>query len=91
MGFRKGKGTKDAIFQLRTISERVLQMNTEKVIPEGKTENKGRKILLCFVDYRKAFDRVQHDKLAEIMKRVGVPDLERRLILNLYWRQHAID
>ena len=89
MGFRKGKGTKDAIFQLRMISERVLQMNTQKEIPEGKTENKGRKIYLCFVDYQKAFDRVKRDKLAEIMEMVGVPDLERRLILNLYWRQHA--
>ena len=57
MGFREGKGTRDAIFQLRMIRERVLQMNTEKEIPEGKTEKKGRKIYLCFVDYQKAFDR----------------------------------
>ena len=41
------------------------------------------------MDYQKAFDRVKHDKLVEIMERVGVPDLESRLILNLYWRQHA--
>ena len=64
-------------------------MKTEKKTAEGKTDNKGRKIFLCFVDYQKAFDGVKHDKLVEIMERVGVPELQRRLILNLYWRQHA--
>ena len=34
-----------------------MQINIEKEIPEGKTENKGRKIFLCLVDYQKAFDR----------------------------------
>ena len=72
MGFRKLKVTKDAIFQLRMISEMVnMNMNTEKEIPEGKTKNKGRKIYLCFVDYQKAVHRVKHDKLAEIMETVG--------------------
>ena len=42
-----------------------------------------------FVDYQKAFDRVRHDKLAEVMVKAGIPDLERRLIINLSWRQHA--
>jgi len=51
MGFRKGKGTRDAIFQLRMIGERTLKM--------------GRKLCVCFVDYQKAFDRVKHDKLSE--------------------------
>ena len=41
MGFRKGKGTRDAIFQLRMISERVTQMNTKKEVQEEKTK-KGR-------------------------------------------------
>ena len=75
MGFRKGKGTRDAIFQLRMICERAMQMN--KVV------------YLCFVDYQKAFDRVRHDKLLEIMERAGIPELERRLIINLYWHQDA--
>src|SRR5206468_12519609 len=52
---------------------------------------KRKKIYLCFVDYQKAFDRVRHDKLAEVMLKAGVPDLEGRLIINLYWRQHAAD
>src|SRR5688572_30488285 len=41
MGFRKGKGTRDAIFQLRMISERLTKMNTEKEMQEGKTKKKG--------------------------------------------------
>src|SRR5437899_2077284 len=90
MGFRKGKGTRDAIFQLRMISERITQMNREKEIKgKMKMKMKRKKIYLCFVDYQKAFDRVRHDKLAEVMVKAGVPDLERRLIINLYWRQHA--
>src|SRR3989442_654190 len=90
MGFRKGKGTRDAIFQLRMISERITQMNREKEIKEKKKmKMKRKKIYLCFVDYQKAFDRVRHDKLAEVMVKAGIPDLERRLIINLYWRQHA--
>src|SRR6478735_7699035 len=40
MGFRKGKGTRDAIFQLRLISERSLQVD--------------KKVYMCFVDYQKA-------------------------------------
>lgn len=44
---------------------------------------------MCFVDYQKAFDRVKHDKLLEVMERAGIPELERRLIINLYWHQQA--
>lgn len=88
MGFRKGKGTRDAIFQLRMISERTEQMNIVKKIGRNKIK-KGKKLYLCFVDYQKAFDRVRHDKLVEVMEWAGVPELERRLIINLYWRQHA--
>ena len=51
MGFRKGRGTSNAIFQLRTICERSLEF--------GKT------VYLCFIDYQKAFDMVKHDKLVE--------------------------
>ena len=49
MGFRKDKGTRDAIFQLRMVGEWALQM--------------GKSLFLCFVDYQKAFDKVSHDKL----------------------------
>ena len=88
MGFINGKGTRDAIFQLRMISERIIDLNAEKV-REGKKTTKRKKLYLCFVDYQKAFDRLKHDKLAEVMEKAGIPELERRLIINLYWRQHA--
>src|SRR3989442_9477757 len=59
MGFRKWKGTRDAIFQLRIISERIIQMNREKEIQEIKKKKmKRKKTYLCFVDYQKALDRV---------------------------------
>jgi len=44
---------------------------------------------MCFVDYQNAFDRVNHDKLLEVMERAGLPELEIRLIINLYWHQTA--
>src|SRR5437899_4049258 len=44
MGFRKGKGTRDAIFQLRMISERITQMNKEKEI-QGKMTTKKKKYI----------------------------------------------
>ena len=50
---------------------------------------KGKKLHLCFVDYQKAFDRVKHDKLIEVMEKAGIPELEMRLIMNLYWHQKA--
>jgi len=76
MGFRKGKGTRDAIFQLRTIIERSMQVN--------------KKVHACFVDYKKAFDCISHDKLLKILETAGIPDLERKLIKSLYWNQYAI-
>ena len=43
MGFRKGKGTRDAIFQLRMISERITQMIKEKEVQGKMTTNKKKK------------------------------------------------
>src|SRR2546425_4649515 len=88
MAFKNGKGTRDAIFQRRIISERITQMNKKKEI-QGKMTTKKKKIYLYFVDYQKTFDRVRHDKLVEVMEKAIIPDLERRLIIHLYWRQHA--
>src|SRR2546425_282023 len=83
MGFRKGKCTRDAIFQLRMISERITQMNRDKKIKgKKKKKTKRKKMYICFVDYQKAFDRVRHDNLAELMVKAGIPDLERILIIN---------
>src|SRR3989442_13303314 len=55
MGFRNGKGTRDAIFQLRTINERITQMKREKEV-QAKMIWKKNKIYtyLCFDDYQNA-------------------------------------
>jgi len=75
MGFRKGKGTRDAIFQLRTIAKRAIQVH--------KT------VYTCLVDYQKAFDRINHEKLLNIMEKAEIPELERKLVKCLYWNQYA--
>ena len=46
-GFRKGKGTRNAIFVLRTIIERAIE--------------KQKDLFMCFVDFEKAFDMVRHE------------------------------
>jgi Reverse transcriptase (RNA-dependent DNA polymerase). len=74
-GFRKGKGTRDAIGLMRIISERVLDVKEE--------------ICLCFIDWQKAFDRVDWTKLLEILRNIRVNWRERRLIRNLYMGQRV--
>jgi len=64
MGFRKGRCTRDAIFQLRTIIQRSVQVS--------------KKVCACFVDYQKAFDRINHEKLLGIIEKSGIPELEKK-------------
>jgi len=65
--FRKGRGTRDQIVNIRWIIKiaRELQKN----------------IYFCFIDYAKAFDCVDHNKLWTILKEMGIPDL-----LTCLWR-----
>jgi retron-type reverse transcriptase len=72
-GFRRGKGTRDAIGMLRIISERTLEIDE--------------KLNVCFIDWQKAFDRVNWTKLMQILKETGIDWRERRLISNLYMAQ----
>ena len=72
-GFRRGKGTRDAIGMLRIISERTLEIDEE--------------LSVCFIDCQKAFDRVNWTKLMQILKKIGIDWRERRLISNLYMAQ----
>ena len=74
-GFKKNSGTKEAIFTLRNIIEGHFA--------------KGREVYGCFIDYAKAFDRVKHEKLIEILENLGVDGKDIRLIVNLYWDQTA--
>ena len=72
LGFRKGRGKRDGIFLLRTICERMIEKKTD--------------ILLCFIDYTKAFDRINHERLISMLKNCGIPTL----ISELYWGQKAV-
>ena len=69
LGFREGRGTRDAICQTRLLAERMISKNM--------------KIFACFIDYKKAFDKVNHNKLIQVMRKHDVPSEEIRLMLNL--------
>ena len=47
-------------------------------------------IFLCFIDYTKAFDRINHERLISILKNCGIPTHEIRLISELCWGQKAV-
>jgi len=72
-GFRRGKGTRDAIAMMRIIAERTLEIDEE--------------LCICFIDWQKVFDRVNWTKLMQILKRTGIDWRERRLISKLYMDQ----
>ena len=74
-GFRKGKGATNAIFALRMIIERSVEMQ--------KT------VFLCFIGIEKAFDTVKHEKLVTILESVGIDGKDTSLISNLHWNQKA--
>jgi len=72
-GFRRGKGTRDAIGMLRIISERTLEIDAE--------------LYVCYIDWQNGFDRVNWTKLMQILKGTGIEWHERRLISNFYMAQ----
>ena len=73
-GFRKAKGIRDQIANICWIME--------------KTREFQKNIYFCFIDYTKAFDCVDHNKLWKILKEMGIPDLTC-LLRNLYAGQEA--
>ena len=73
-GFRKGRGTRHQITNIRWIM--------------GKAREFQKNIYFCFIDYAKAFDSVDHNKLWKILKEMGIPDLTC-LLRNLYAGQEA--
>ena len=74
-GFRKGRGARDQIANIRWIIK--------------KTREFQKNIYFCFIDYAKAFDYVKHNKLWKILKEMGIPDLLTCLLRNLYTGQEA--
>ena len=74
-GFRKGRGTRDQIANIRWIMEKARQFQ--------------KNIYFCFLDYAKAFDCVDHNKLWKILKETGIPDHLTCFLRNLYAGQEA--
>ena len=74
-GFRKGRGTRDQIVNISWIIEKARKF--QKII------------YFCFIDYTKAFNSVDHNKLWEILKEMGIPDHLTCLLRNLYAGQEA--
>uniref|UniRef100_A0A8B9WEW7 RNA-directed DNA polymerase n=1 Tax=Bos mutus grunniens TaxID=30521 RepID=A0A8B9WEW7_BOSMU len=74
-GFRKGRGTRDQIANIRWITEKAREFQ--------------KSIYFCFIDYAKAFDCADHNKLWKILKEMGIPDHLTCLLRNLYAGQEA--
>ena len=74
-GFRKGRGTRDQIAIICWIIEKARKFQ--------------KNIYFCFIDYAKAFDCVDHNRLWKILKEMGIPDYPTCLLRNLYAGQEA--
>ena len=75
ISLRKGRGTRDRIANICWIIKK----------PRAFQKN----IYFCFLDYAKAFDSVDHNKLWKILKEMGIPDHLTCLFRNLYAGQEA--
>ena len=73
--FRKGRGTRDQIVNIHWIMEKAREFQ--------------KNIYFCFIDYTKAFDCVDHNKLWKILQEMGTPDDLTCLLRNLYAGQEA--
>ena len=74
-GFRKGRGTRDQIAKIHWIIENAQEFQ--------------KNIYSCFIDYAKAFDCVDHNKLWKTLKEMGISDHLTCLLRNLYAGQEA--
>ena len=74
-GFKKGRGTRDQIANIRWIIEKAREFQNH--------------IYFCFIDYAKAFDCVDHNKLRKILKVMEIPEHLTGLLRNLYACQEA--
>ena len=74
-GFRKGRGTRDQIANICCIIEKAREFQ--------------KNIYFCFIDYAKAFDCVDHNKLGKILKEMGILDYLTCLLRNLYSGQET--
>ena len=75
VGFRKGRGTRDQIAKICWIVEKARQFQ--------------KNIYFCFIDYARAFDCVDHNKVWKILQEMGIPDHLTCLLRNLFAVQEA--
>jgi len=74
-GFRSGIGTREALFSIQVLKQRARAVNWD--------------FYACFIDFEKAFDRVQHHKLFQILMESGIDNNDLRLITNMYLHHRA--
>ena len=74
-GFVEDAGARNAIFVLRIITERAVEMQKD--------------IYMCFIDYPKAFDKVRHQELFEDQDKLDLYRKDVHLLASLYWNQTA--
>lgn len=74
-GFRLGFGTREALFGLNVLLQ--------------KCRDQTQDVHICFIDYEKAFDRVQHTELIDLLYEQGLDQNDINIIKNLYWEQTA--
>lgn len=75
-GFRDALGTREALFAYNVSVQRCLDVNQP--------------VYACFLDYNKAFDKVRHDRLIEILTKKNLDTRDVRIINNLYYNQTAV-
>jgi len=75
VGFRRGRGTRDQIASIHWVIEKAKEFQ--------------KNIYFCFIDYAKAFDFVDHNKLWKILKEMRIPEYLTCLLRNLYAGQEA--
>ena len=76
-GFRKGRGTRDQIANIHWTIEKAREFQ--------------KNIYFCFIDYAKAFDCVDHNKLWKILKEMGISEHLTSLLRDLYAGQEATE
>ena len=74
-GFRKGRGTRNQIASIHWIIEKAREFQ--------------KNIYFCFIDYAKAFDCADHNRLWKILREMGIPEHLTYLLRNLYAGQEA--
>ncbi|KAL1447016.1 hypothetical protein WDU94_015647 [Cyamophila willieti] len=75
-GFVNAVGTREALFSVQVLFQKCRDVSCN--------------VFACLIDYKKAFDRVRHEQMMEILKRTGIDGKDLKIIANLYWNQSAI-